>query len=245
MPCNAQQKARISIINSAMILPVTYRLHLVFIIGLLTVGIGLTGSADGALFGRLETAPGSGVYQAYYDDQLDITWLADANFAKTTGFSDDDSADGSMLWAVAKIWAAGLVVEGISGWRLPMIAPVDRLALRFNYAVNGTTDNGFNISAKGTLYAGSTSNELAHLFFNTLGNKAFRNLIGEPAKPGWGLSNSGPFKNVYSGYYWSAAESLPDPNSAGAYGFSGEQSWGSKDFYFRAWPVHDGDVAGL
>ena len=223
----------------------TSRLQPVYIAGLLVVGIGLTDSADAALFGRLETAPGSGIYQAYYDDQLDITWLADANYAKTTGFSDDYSADGSMPWADAKNWVAGLTVEGVSGWRLPMITPVSGPALRFNYAVNGTTDNGFNISAKGTLYAGSTSNELAHLFFNTLENKAFRNLIGESAKPGWGLTNSGPFKNVYSGYYWSATESAPNSNSAGAFGFSGEQSWGSKGFYFRAWAVHDGDVAGL
>ena len=37
----------------------------------------LTTAAQAALIGRLETAPGSGIYQAYYDDQLDITWLAD------------------------------------------------------------------------------------------------------------------------------------------------------------------------
>ena len=44
---------------------------------------------------------------AYYDDEADLTWLADAN------------ANGAMNWDNANAWAAGLDVAGVTGWRLP------------------------------------------------------------------------------------------------------------------------------
>lgn len=210
-------------------------------VGLVAIGLVMTAPSNAALLGRLETTPGSGDYQAYYDDDLNITWLADANFAKTTGYSDPHSADGSMPWAVSNAWAASLTIQGISGWRLPRVEPVNDLAFNYSYAVNGTTDNGFNISAWRSPYAGSTANELAHLFFNTLGNKGFRNLVGEVLSD-WSVFNSVPFANVASDYYWTDTESGVDPDKAGAFSFSGEQSWGSKNFYFRAWPVFPGDV---
>jgi hypothetical protein len=50
-----------------------------------------------------------------YDTELRITWLQDANYAMTSGFD----ADGRMNWTAANAWAAGLVVNGVSGWRLP------------------------------------------------------------------------------------------------------------------------------
>ena len=45
--------------------------------------------------------------QAYYDDQLDITWAQDANI------------NGLMDWNTANAWAAGLTIAGVGGWRLP------------------------------------------------------------------------------------------------------------------------------
>jgi hypothetical protein len=72
-------------------------------------------SANGALTGRLETFRGSGIYQAYYDNQLDITWAADANLAMTSEHDDN----GRMNWTNANAWAAGLEINGVGGWRLP------------------------------------------------------------------------------------------------------------------------------
>lgn len=37
-----------------------------------------------------------------YDDVLNITWLQDANYAKTSGYD----ADGKSSWAAANTWAA-------------------------------------------------------------------------------------------------------------------------------------------
>lgn len=67
-------------------------------------------SAEAALIERL-----GGL--AYYDDVANLTWLADANYAQTTGYD----ADGLMTWAEANAWAAGLNVGGVTGWRLPEV----------------------------------------------------------------------------------------------------------------------------
>jgi hypothetical protein len=50
-----------------------------------------------------------------YDVERNITWLQDANYAKSVG----RSADGQMNWTAAKAWIAGLSYRGITGWRLP------------------------------------------------------------------------------------------------------------------------------
>ena len=68
---------------------------------LLITAMGFSTITNAALVSRL-----GGL--AYYDDVADLTWLADANAAGTT-----------MNWDTANIWAAGLTVDGVGGWRLP------------------------------------------------------------------------------------------------------------------------------
>jgi hypothetical protein len=50
-----------------------------------------------------------------YDVERNITWLKDANYAKTTG----RTPDGQLLWDDAMSWIASLEYCGIAGWRLP------------------------------------------------------------------------------------------------------------------------------
>ncbi|HEY7290042.1 MAG TPA: hypothetical protein VH583_09420 [Vicinamibacterales bacterium] len=50
-----------------------------------------------------------------YDVERNITWLQDANYAKTVG----RTADGQLNWYDAQAWVAGLSYRGITGWRLP------------------------------------------------------------------------------------------------------------------------------
>ena len=64
-------------------------------------------SSNAALIGRLAATEGGTDYQAYYDTEADLTWLADAN------------VNGAMNWADANAWTAGLDVDGVTGWRLP------------------------------------------------------------------------------------------------------------------------------
>lgn len=79
----------------------------------LLAGLSLSGAAQAALIDR-----GGGLI---YDTDLNITWLADANYAKTSGYD----ADGLMTWQEAMDWAANLSyydsVRGVSydDWRLP------------------------------------------------------------------------------------------------------------------------------
>lgn len=148
-----------------------------------------------------------GTVDAFYDTVLNLTWLADGN----AGYTDDTG--GLMTWADAKAWAASLDVFGVTGWRLPMMIDTGAMGCDFSYA--GGTDCGYNvqtISADGlTIYS-----EWAHLFYETLGNLAycapgFVNCSVEPA--GWGLTNTGDFRNLQASDYWSGLA------------YSGSEAW--------------------
>ena len=70
--------------------------------------LGLSSVANAALIERL-----GGL--AYYDDVANLTWLADANYAMTSGYDND----GLMNWYDSMAWAASLDINGVTGWRLP------------------------------------------------------------------------------------------------------------------------------
>lgn len=82
-----------------------WRIIQVFIFTLVIVS-----SAHAELQGRMETPPGSGVYEAYYDTELEITWTTNAHLSGQSWTFDD-----------ANSWAAGLMFHGTVGWRLPNI----------------------------------------------------------------------------------------------------------------------------
>jgi hypothetical protein len=175
--------------------------------------------------------------EGWYDTVLKITWLADADYARTSGFDQD----GKLAWTGANTWAAGLTIDGIMGWRLPQTGPVDGVAIDYAQSNDGSTDNGFNISAPGSAYPGSTGSELAYMFYNTLGNLGRLDLSGN-TQAGYGLVNTGPFSNLHADLYWSGARyaltsSAWDFNFIG--GFQGSNLQTST---FYAWLVHDGDV---
>ena len=108
------------------------------------MALGLAGTADAALVGRLAASPGGTDYQAYYDEDADLTWLADANVA------------GAMNWVDANNWAANLDVDGITGWRLPTTMQPD--ASCEDQINNGAS---FPLQGSGT---GCTGSEMGHLF---------------------------------------------------------------------------------
>ena len=78
-----------------------------------------------------------------YDDVNNITWAADANLAKTSGYD----ADGQMTWAGAVAWADQLTLGGYTDWSLPTTVP----------AVYGYNQKG---------------SQLGDLFYNQLGGVA-------------------------------------------------------------------------
>ncbi|HHQ14463.1 MAG TPA: DUF1566 domain-containing protein [Chromatiales bacterium] len=218
--------------------------RLLFIITALSV----SGTCHAALLGRLPATSGGNDYQAYYDDALDITWLADANYAKTSGYD----FDGFLTWYQAMDMVSGMNTAsylGINTWRLPDTGPIDGIALNYMGARDGSSDRGFNVSAPGTPFAGSTGSELAHLYFNTLGNPSYWDTTGTSPTGCWELDNhclinTGPFTNLLAWPYWSQTEWAPDTNNAWSFCFDdGCQSYIAKsnDWGF-ALPVTDGDV---
>ena len=172
-----------------------------------------------------------------YDSDLNITWLQDANYAKTSGYD----ADGRMSWQDAMDFAAGLdyfdSVRGVtySDWRLP---------------------RGFNSDGSVCFAYFCSDTELGHLYYDELGNEAGRN---------GGLPNLGPFLNVDQGDFtdfWTSAsgfgfgEIIAYHFSFSSHGLRASDVnpplWGFQNFSdvegsfagsWFAWVVRDGDVA--
>jgi len=165
--------------------------------------------SSAALFGRLAVTPGGIDYQAYYDDQLNVTWMADANVI--------DQVD----WNTANNWATSLVVDGVTGWRLP------------NMDVNGDV---VIVDCASSTQADCKDNEYGHLFYYGSG-VTFDNGVSS--------LNPAPFNNVQASQYWSnistATYSFCKPRPGRACMASAGSSYGGGGPYY-AWAVHDGDI---
>lgn len=190
-----------------------------------------------------------GITDAFYDTVLGVSWLADANALAGTlydgVFTPDD---GRTEWGLARDWAAGLQVGGVSGWRLPGL--VDTNDPGCNIDLGDHSDCGYHVltrSADGrTVYS-----EFAHLYYATLGNLGYCApddvLCLQAPQPGWGPANTGEFRNLAEAVYWIGTPYAPLPDFFGwvFYTGIGLQTY---DFQFAEWQalaVHDGDVGAL
>jgi hypothetical protein len=193
------------------------------------LGISLLAStaiANAALVSRL-----SG--QAYYDDSLDITWVADANLAQTSGYD----TDGWLTWDDANAYVASLnsgSYLGVSSWRLPNW--IDTSTPGCNFTYDGS-DCGYN--------SDTATGELASLYYDTLGNLSNHDASGTLLTDGWGPLNTGPFANIQHDDYWYAQEAPDYPLTlAMHFGFDeGSQGFAPKtDETNYVWVVTDGDI---
>ncbi|MEI7465297.1 MAG: hypothetical protein WCJ87_08125 [Burkholderiales bacterium] len=193
-----------------------------------------------------------------YDTVLNITWLQDANYAKTSGYCStagtctggiygESLYSGQMNWTQANTWANNLNYGGYSsGWRLARNTPVNGTQSGWNYdpTNDGTADRGYNIT--------STFSELSYMYYVNLSLKGAANPDGS-SRSDYGVNGNGSsggqkdvglVRNLQSGVYWSSTAYAPAPAvSAWFFGTSdGHQDvlfqWGG---YF-AWAVRDGDV---
>jgi len=90
----------------------------------LVLGLALPAQAmlqDRGSFSYTDGLGNTGMVNLIYDQDLDITWVGDANLAKTSGFD----ADGLLPWQQAVNWAAGLTIGGMNNWRLPTTTQPD------------------------------------------------------------------------------------------------------------------------
>jgi hypothetical protein len=195
----------------------------------------VTGTAQASLVDR-----GNGLL---YDNVLNVTWLQDANYAKTSGYD----ADGKMDCSTAITWAADLVYGGFRDWRLATNTPVSGGAsYDSNFSYNGSTDFGYNITCP--------HSELAYMYNVNLGLKDIYSTTGAyQADLGvfgncttGGQANVGLVNNLQSSIYWSGAEY--SHGSGDAWVFStghGRQDVFNKGFQFYAWAVRPGDVSAV
>lgn len=184
------------------------------------------GTWEATLAGRdinLNAVAATSVDAVYlYDTTLNVTWLRNANVA------------GQMDWNTANLWATNLVTgsgaAAISDWRLPAMADPNAVT---NWTYGGT-NAGYNPDP--------SSSEMASLFFNSLGNKAYYDTNGNP-QAGWGLTNTGSFLNLQSAYYWLGTQYVISPSNAWMFSTSnGGQTDNGNTNQFFAMAVHSGDV---
>jgi hypothetical protein len=228
---------------------------------LLAAGLALNLAATTAQAALIDR--GSGLL---YDDELDVTWLQDANLfisqytadntivdtiinnvGTVSGHalvaSDFDTSDGRMTWWGAQAWAANLSYGGYDDWRLPTIT--DTGASGCDLSTNGT-DCGFN--------SATATSELAHMYFNNLGLDALVSTTGAYQST-WGIFGDGTgsigdqndvglVENLQADIYWSGSEYAPDPDRAWDFvTYYGYQYAGNKGSQFYGWAVRSGDVA--
>jgi len=165
--------------------------------------LALAGQAQAALISR-----GAGMV---YDSTSNVTWLADMNYAKTSGYAAAHLqaggynpytydvqvlADGRMGLNAAKAFVASLVYGGFDDWRLPTLTPTGNPNV-----VGGELDN---------------------LFVNELGNKFNESVLDTTGDSAQQIANLALFVNVLEGAYWSGSigqriNGQPDPYSIYTY----------------------------
>jgi hypothetical protein len=183
-----------------------------------------------------------------YDTTLNLTWLADMNYAKTSGYvagglvyqggasgSNDIYTDGTMGWDAASKWANNLVYGGFDDWRLPTLNSGD-------ISCDQSIDPGRGLPRQYYGYR-CTGGELSHLFVADLGNKPVESVWTQTGDTAEQIANLALFSNVQDGY-WSGLEYAPDPREAWLFlPRDGAQSLSAKESYLFAVAVRPGDVA--
>jgi Protein of unknown function (DUF1566)/PEP-CTERM motif len=197
----------------------------------------MAGAAQAALIDR-----GGGMI---YDTTRNITWLADMNYAFTSGYAAANAggtgtnivlANGLMGWDAAVAWADQLVFGGFSDWRLPTLSPADTTCSN-----NLDPLGGLPIQHFGT---GCTGGELSGLFVTDLGNKPDEGFLNQEGDTAEQIANLALFSNVRLGVYWSGMESAWSQEIAWGFdNLGGYQGSAHKASSFFAVAVRPGDVA--
>ena len=184
------------------------------------VTVALTGAAQAALVDR------GGMI---YDTTRNITWLADMNYAGTSGHTGTGvNANGTMTWDAAVAWANNLVYGGYDDWRLPTLNPSDT-----------SCTGGFGVG----IGYNCTGGELSGLFVTDLGNKANESVLNQVGDTAEQIANLALFSNVQFNGYWSGTEYAPLPSAALLFDTGvGGQGVVRKIHPFYAVAVRPGDV---
>lgn len=183
-----------------------------------------SGAAQAALIDR-----GGGLI---YDTDLNITWLANANYGAGSNYDTADGYnDGRMTWQNAMNWAANLSyydsVRNViyDDWRLPTTLQLDPSCSFQTWY--GDYSIGYNC----------TGSELGHLFYSELGGVESQSIV-TTHDADYNLLTNAQF------HYWSVTELALDTYFAWFFdNYGGYQDVYDKLGSLYAWAVRPGDVA--
>jgi PEP-CTERM motif len=194
-------------------------------------GINGQGTWETTLQGR-DLDGNTATFEAYYDTDLDITWL--------------DDVLTNVTWNNAQTWVSQLDINGVKGWRLPTMVDIDNNG-HTPYANVGTccpyggtvSDWGYNVD--------TSLSEMAHMHHVTLGNKSEYDTDGNYQTGFDELLNTGPFINAANtNAYWTNVELATNNTKVWSFNtFSGFQDFGSKLSVATARAVRSGDVISV
>lgn len=153
-----------------------------------------------------------------YDNDLNVTWLANANYGAGSAYDDlASSTDGRMSWANAVFWAANLSyydsVRNVTytDWRLPV-----------------------NINFFSSL------TEIDHLLYTELGGNAWNSILTTHN------NNYFLFQNIQDDVYWSNTANIACAGYGAHYSCSGGTAHPyNESMGLFAWAVRPGDVAAV
>jgi hypothetical protein len=187
---------------------------------LFVLTLGFSGAASALLVNR-----GANLV---YDTVLDITWVRDASLCASLNNCvnrDDSTVSGGMTWDDANTWAANLVYEGFSDWRLPYSSVVAGAGpITSIYLCTGAGDE-----------VACRNNEMGYMFYYNLDGTT-----GSP-KTGNQTALGGEMLTNIQDFHWSGTAF--DSLTAYMFNFtSGLQGTVIKDLPLAAWAVRPGDV---
>jgi hypothetical protein len=113
------------------------------------------------------------------DTTTNLMWLQDAN------------SGGLMSWNEANTWATNLDYAGYDDWRLPTVIDSGN-----DGCIWGDIECGINVETSGS--------ELAHMWYDVLGNIAFPILLNASA-------DGVDILNLQAGWYWTGTECASNP----------------------------------
>ena len=161
-------------------------------------------------------------HEGVYDSVLDITWLADANYADGTGFLNS----GRFNWSEANVFAQDFVFGDFDAWRLPSILdhpPSQHYGYGYGSYQNET--------------------ELNYIFQEVLNYNT-----GGPFSANFIDSESGIEHSINNAEYTGHTYWFQEASTSWVVGHYSYKPYGqeflvsaSQDFNF-VWPVHDGDI---
>ncbi|NWH05296.1 DUF1566 domain-containing protein [Desulfobacter latus] len=177
-------------------------------------------------------------YNLIWDDDNNgnsVVWLDYSNYVNwASQVTWTNSLDSALTYNIDAQYS---VTWDDAAWRLP--STVDG---GWDVGYEGDPDNDGNYTYTGGYNLANS--EMGHLYYEELGNLGYIDTSGNYPQPGWGLTETGDFKNLIASRYWSGTEYANMPSSAWYFRMeNGAQSTNNKHYDAYVLAVRSGQVS--